>query len=78
MSAEKQVIDLLNSYNSRNIHISVESDLFLDIGLDSLSFIELIYDVERQFNLSIKLFEISKCVNVGNLITLVENKLKEN
>lgn len=54
MTAKKQIITLLNGYNSGNIDISVKSDLFLGVAFNWLSFIEPINNIECQFNLSIK------------------------
>ncbi len=42
---------------------------------DSLSHIDMIFTVEEEFNIKITTKEISRLKNVGDLVTIIENKL---
>lgn len=76
MRIEKEVVNMLNNYNSYNVNIVKSSDLFLDIGLDSLSFIKVVDDIEGKFNIDINSVDLAECLKVENLINLIKTKSK--
>ncbi|MDB4498136.1 acyl carrier protein [Gammaproteobacteria bacterium] len=43
-------------------------------GWDSLSHMEIITEIEKSFNISFKLRELSKLKNVGSIIDLISKK----
>jgi acyl carrier protein len=45
-----------------------------DLGLDSLDFLTLIQDLEKEFGVQIGAEEMAACVTVGDVIALVESK----
>lgn len=77
MNIEQCIINFTNKYNFYETILTKESNLFLETGIDSLSFIELICDIENFFEIEIKIEEIGKCQKVDDLIKVVKSKLKE-
>ena len=77
MNIKECVFSVVNKYNNFEIVLTMESNLFLDIGIDSLLFLELICEIEEFFKIEIKIEEISQCLIIGNLIKIVETKLKD-
>jgi acyl carrier protein len=43
-------------------------------GWDSLSHINIIVAIEKEFNIRFKVFEVLKCKNVGDLKNLINSK----
>ncbi|MDD3958439.1 MAG: acyl carrier protein [Candidatus Izemoplasmatales bacterium] len=56
--------------------ITLETDLQDDLGADSLDAVELMMAVEDAFNVSIPDQETQGLRTVGDILRLVENKLK--
>lgn len=57
--------------------VSESSSLYLDLGFDSLSFIVLLTEIERMFSITINIDEMENCIQVGELITLVKSKMRQ-
>ena len=57
--------------------ISLDTKLTEDLGFDSLNFIDLMTDVEKEFNINISHEEIEDIQTVDDLTNLVYNKLSE-
>jgi acyl carrier protein len=53
-----------------------ESNFREDLGCDSLDFIDLIMEVEREFNIAIPDSDIDQVSTVKGLINYVEGRLK--
>lgn len=51
-----------------------ESSALLDLGIDSLEFIEAIVIVERELNVKLKDSELSPLKTVSDLLLLIEQK----
>ena len=49
-----------------------------EIGLDSLDLIEIAMDLEHEFTIDIRDDEVEDIVNVGGLVKLVSDKIREN
>lgn len=54
--------------------VSEETNLYLDLGFDSISFISLLIQIEELFSISIDIGEMQSCIRVGRLIEVVEAK----
>lgn len=54
-----------------------DNDLVFDLGLDSLSLVELIVDIESEFDIEIGEEEIEEVYKYGRLIKYVEKKVAE-
>lgn len=54
--------------------IDANADLVDDLGFDSLSLVELITDIEVEFDIEIEEEEMNSIFKYGKLITFVQNK----
>ena len=57
--------------------ITEDKNLFNDLGADSLDFVELSMNLEREFNLKFSEEETSKVKTVGDLYKLIEKHTKK-
>lgn len=56
--------------------VSASDDLRKDLGMDSLDYVELLMDIEEEFQISLSdLDEMPKRLTVGQLIDVVESKV---
>ena len=53
-----------------------EADSIQSLGFDSLSVLDLIYEVQQTFNVELEAKEIVKVSTVGDMITLLEKNIK--
>ena len=52
----------------------MKKHLYQDLGLDSLSFIQLLLAIEDRFIITFKVSEMQSCLDISRLIELVESK----
>ncbi|MFT9056795.1 MAG: acyl carrier protein [Ethanoligenens sp.] len=57
--------------------IGEKTNLYTDIGLDSLSFISLLMEIEEAYSITFDIAEMEPCLEFGHLTALVESKVKE-
>lgn len=60
--------------------INEETNLVTDIGLDSIGILQFIFEIEKEFNISINNYELDSQLlsRVGNIINMIQEKLNEN
>ncbi len=46
-----------------------------DLGLDSLSFVMIILEIEKEFGITLSVDGMSACKNVGDVIAIVEKEI---
>lgn len=68
---------MVNSVNNISIPITDDTNLYTDLRIDSLTFINFLLRVEQHFNITFDIDEMEKCLQVDNLIQLVKIKIKE-
>ena len=56
--------------------ITMEASLIDDLGADSLDTVELIMELEKEFNISIPDDQAEKIATVGDAIAYIENNAK--
>jgi acyl carrier protein len=68
----------LNDIDESN-QISEEANLLADMGLDSVAILQLILEIEKQFNITIQNNELDSDVlsKMANLIDIIEGKVNE-
>jgi acyl carrier protein len=54
--------------------VNGESNIYGEIGIDSLELAEFIVVIEEELNITISDEEFDKCQNMNDLVKLVENK----
>ena len=60
-----------------NMPVSGKTNLYFDLGVDSLSFISLLLGIEEEHSITFDITEMEECLEVERLIASVENKVKE-
>src|SRR5216117_3235314 len=76
-AVSKQVIVALADYLKKDERkLTATLSLREDLGLDSLSIIELLYRIEEAFNLSIPDEDLEKLQTVGDVITYIEHGME--
>lgn len=68
-----KVIAILQRYNKSGdaVHISMQTDLSSDLNLDSLTVMDLIMDLEQEFNVSIPMNLMSEIKTAGDLTSTI-------
>jgi len=77
MTVREVVIRKIEKNLFVSVQITEESNLYTDLGYDSLSFITLLQEIENTYFIIFNIAEMEMCLEVGYLIAAVENKLKE-
>jgi acyl carrier protein len=73
----QKVLETLGSYLEGDPHrIGPEYSLRDDLGLDSMATIELLYNLEEAFDLTIPDQDLEKLRTVGDVITYIEGRVK--
>jgi acyl carrier protein len=71
-----QIITALADYLKRDKKsIQLNHTLREDLGLDSMSTIELVYQIEEVFDLEVPNEDLTKLTTVGSVVEYVENRL---
>lgn len=65
---------IVNKFGFNANEVSKNKNLFDDLGLDSLDAIELVMDMEREFNMSIPDDEVEKIKTVGEIIEYISGR----
>ena len=72
-SIEAGVIRVLKRVSREPIEPTVDSDLVTDLGLDSLQILELIAELEDQFDVSIPLNDVPATRTVAQVVAQVSS-----
>lgn len=78
MSVSNKLEDIVRRHvrNSQNTRIDIDAitaDMMLsDLGIDSLGFIELINEIESEFNMTVPNEALDKLKTVGNVLELLQ------
>lgn len=57
--------------------VTEASGMYTDLGFDSLAFVQLLLEIEEEYPVTFSIVEMEECLQVGNLIELVENRIRE-
>jgi Acyl-CoA synthetases (AMP-forming)/AMP-acid ligases II len=76
MEVETQVFDILSKMtNSSQKNLSIDTNLFIDLGLESITIIELIIKCEDTFGISVDEDKIADLTTIKDIINLVINEV---
>lgn len=74
MNIEEKLQEIIKSIcGKNNLEFNNDADLIKDFGLDSADMIELITDVEIEFDIEIK--DINSCLKYGKLLNYIKEIL---
>ena len=57
--------------------LDIKDNLYKDLGLNSLSFVQLLLAIESKYYITFGITEMESCLEVDFLISLIEQKVKE-
>ena len=77
MPIKETIIQLIKEETVIPVPITETTDLYKDLYLDSLSYVCLLTDIEKKYNITLELSEMTEGHIVGQLIKLVEGKVRE-
>ena len=75
MIFEKLKAMIVNQLGVDASSVTLESNIFDDIGADSLDIVEMLMDVESEWNITVDDSEVLNVRTVGDVVKLVESKL---
>lgn len=79
MEIENQIVKILSKASHCNLEdISLDTNMFLDLGLDSITLTDIIVKCETMFNISISDDRIVELTTVGDIVTLIDRKVHVN
>ena len=71
---KERVLNFLGEYAELDDSVNEDSQLIADLGLSSLSVMEIVNDAEDVFSITINDDELTGLVTVGDVINLLEKK----
>ncbi len=71
---KERVFNFLGEYAEIDDSVNEDSQLIADLGLSSLSVMEIVNDAEDVFSITINDDELTGLVTVGDVINLLEKK----
>lgn len=74
---ENTVLQIIELSKPIPVPVTMESNLYTDLGFDSLSFIVLLLEIEDTFSISFNVLEMENCLRVSQLIKLIKSKIEE-
>ena len=70
----KKVVAFLGEYKDMDEPVSEDSQLIADLGLNSLTLMEIANDAEDRFSITITDEELASLVTVGDVVRLLDKK----
>jgi len=77
MEIEQGVIDAIKTASRRPVEPTLESELVADLGLDSLQVLDVIAELEGQFDITIPLDVVPATRTVAQVVAQVKRLLGE-
>lgn len=77
MMVRNVIIEKIKGNVLVSVPINEKSNLYTDLGFDSLSFITLLTEIEDAYSITFDISEMETCLQVGRLIKTVQIKIKE-
>jgi acyl carrier protein len=66
--------NIIEQYTGTHVDLEESTDLFKDIGMNSLELMEMVVNLEEEFNIEISDREAMQLVTVGDVIKMLEAK----
>lgn len=71
-----EILQMIEEVKPIPVLVGENTDLYADLGFDSLSFILLLLKIEDIYSITFAITEMEMCLEVGQLIALVEKKVR--
>jgi acyl carrier protein len=66
-----KICSLLEPLNHKGVKLSRDTDLITDLEIDSVSVLDIVMDIEDNYNLSIPVNTISETRTIGELVDAI-------
>ena len=76
MKNSDEIIKMIDGTKRIAAPVTRKSNLYTDLGINSLSFIALLLKIEEAYSITFDISEMAACIQVDRLIALVEEKRK--
>ena len=72
---QEKIFDIIADYTGcEKSKITLESHMIDDLGADSLSAVEIVMEIEKQFDITIDDKQVESIIKVKDIIAIVESK----
>lgn len=72
-----EVARAAESVLGRSVHVTAASDISRDLAVDSLALMNIVMEIEDQYDISIPIDRLSEVQTVGDLASLIDNIRKK-
>jgi acyl carrier protein len=72
-----EVARAAESVLGRSVHVTADSDISRDLAVDSLALMNIVMEIEDQYDISIPIDRLSEVQTVGDLASLIDNIRKK-
>ncbi len=73
----RKICSLLEPLNQNNVKLTRETDLIADLEVDSVSVLDIVMDIEDNYDISIPVNTISETRTIGELVDAIHAIKKE-
>lgn len=73
----RKICSLLEPLNEKGVKLTRETDLIADMEIDSVSVLDIVMDVEDNYDISIPVNTISEIKTIGELVDAIHSIKKE-
>ncbi len=73
----RKVCSLLDALNDKGVKLTRETDLIADLEIDSVSVLDIVMDIEDNYDISIPVNTISEIKTIGELVDAIHTIKKE-
>ena len=77
MTIREAILQKIRGYKFVSAPVTGKSNLYTDLGFDSLSFVGLLFQIEEEYGITFGIMEMELCLQVDNLIAMTERKVRE-
>ncbi len=82
MTSEQKAIfeklgELLGPFNEKGVEIKPETEIAVDLAIDSVSVMDFVMEVEDHFNIDIPLNVLSDTHTMQDMVGVVQSRLKK-
>jgi len=73
----RKICSLLEPLNAKGVKLTRETDLIADLEIDSVSVLDIVMDIEDNYDISIPVNTISEIKTIGELVDAIHVIKKE-
>lgn len=73
----RKICSLIEPLNDKSVKLSRETDMVADLEIDSVSVLDIIMDIEDNYDISIPVNTISEIRTIGELVDAIHKIKKE-